>query len=264
MSGNPGKGSGNRATSSATEVSSSTENENSNLNLLKFLNGQERENGESEDSGNKGVKREKRSSERVPNCYRRWVAPPDVKVDGGASDSPSPSRVSHLYPPSSPSTEHSRGSRRRLKPSPSPPVLNPPPSPSLHPPPSPSLHHHHLHTDRSVQTTDSALHCIRCSHLLSPPCNPFTLPPSPALPRADIVLVNSTAHITHSDSLFRAEFEDHLIEELGATIQKIKSYEKEYVYTVIGGGWECLVEIAVQFHVSCPLNVSSTAPHRVR
>ena len=177
----------------------------------------------------------------VSNCQRRSAncCPPDGHREGELRK-----RLS-LRPPSSP---------RQLPPSPH---QRRTPNNSL--PPSPLLQRLH----RSAQTTGSPLLCMRCSSFLSPTFNPFTLPTTPPSPRADVVLVNSTTHITHADSLFRAEFEDGLIEEYGLTVQKMKSREKAYVYTVVGGGWQSLVGAAEDFHISCPLDVVPDR-HRVR
>ena len=177
----------------------------------------------------------------VSHCHRRSVTSfsPDNPREGDLRK-----RLS-LRPPSSPRQLPTSPHQRRAPPN------------SL--PPSPHLHRLH----RSAQTTGSPLVCMRCSSFLSPTYNPFSVPAPPPSPRADIVLVNSTTHITHADSLFRGEFEDGLIEEYGLPVLKMKSREKSYVYTVVGGGWQSLVEAAQDFHISCPLDVVPDR-HRVR
>ena len=225
----------------------------SNSEQLLFINGVYRD--------KRRDKREEREERNESTCHRRSVVSsgrvsPDIRRHGRHSDQ-SQDELSQGRSSSS--------------------LLHRPPSPRLLPPPSPRLLPLSPHVRRSLrqlsapplihrtaQTTDSTLLCIRCSKLLAPTFNPFTVPRAPPAPRADLILVNSTTHITHTDSLLRGEFEDGLIDR-GMSVQKVKSLEKEYVYTVVGGGWGCIAEAAEARFISCPLVVArSTGRNTVR
>ena len=114
----------------------------------------------------------------------------------------------------------------------------------------------HRHTTSSSQTSSKPHLCAHCSKNLARDTSHFRLIESRSnfSAKADIVLLNSTDRISHEESSHRDMFEELLIKEYGLAVQKIRSFEKDCVYTVISGSWEGVAKAAEQTFVSMALN----------